>query len=141
MAGPINDPAGFVPLQALAFGSDGAAAVPVDPANPLPVTMAGGPAAAALSGTAEATGIVGPFVPTLGLPVWLTLSGTWSGIVQVLRSVDGGATMLPLTAGGAEWASFAANAQEIVAVESAAAATYHLAITIASGSVGYRVAQ
>lgn len=94
-----------------------------------------------LTGTANASTTVGPFTPQLARAIWIVLSGTWTGTVQVLRSTDGGATKLPLTVAGASWASFTANANEPVAEESDAAATYYLSITLASGSVTYRVAQ
>lgn len=42
---PVLAPAGFVPRSALSFGGDGAVAVPVDDASPLPVTS-GAPATA-----------------------------------------------------------------------------------------------
>ena len=97
--------------------------------------------AAALAGTTNATGIVGPFAPDLARPIWLTLSGNWTGTVQLLRSTDAGVTKLPITVGGAAWASFAANCNEAVAEESVAGATYFLSITLTAGSVNYRVAQ
>ena len=115
----------------------------VDALHPLPVTMQN-PAPATstpLTGTANASTTVGPFTPQLARAIWISLSGTWTGTVQVLRSTDGGATKLPLTVAGASWGSFTANCNEPVAEESDAAATYYLSITLASGSVTYRVAQ
>lgn len=83
----------------------------------------------------------GPFTPQLGRAIWLTLSGTWSGTTQVLRSTDGGTTRLPLTIAGGAWGSFTANCNEPVTEESDAAATYYLRITLTSGSATYRMAQ
>lgn len=139
---PIQAPAGFVPVQALSFGGIGGTATAVDGDNPLPVaTRLGAAGTAPLAGTAAASGTVGPFAPQLGRPVWLTLSGSWTGTVQLMRSEDGGATLLPLTLAGAPWGSFTANCNEPVAEETVAGATYHLALTLGSGSVTYRVAQ
>jgi hypothetical protein len=138
----VDAPAAFAPLQAVTFGSLGGAAVPVDAAHPLPVSTR--PVAAQstpLAGSAGASGLIGPFLPELGRPVWLSLSGSWSGTVTVRRSVDGGATTQPLTLGGAAWASFTANANEPVAEEHEAAATYYLDVQIGSGTLAYRVSQ
>lgn len=57
------------------------------------------------------------------------------------RSTDGGATLLPLTIGGEEWARFTANADEAVATESDSAATYHLSIALVSGTLKYWAAE
>jgi hypothetical protein len=139
---PILAPAGYVPEHAVAFGSQGGPATPVDLANPLPVALTLATAvSAALSGSATTSASVGPFIPQLGRAIWITLAGTWTGSVQVMRSNDGGATLLPLTAGGAPWGGFTTNCNEPVAEETVAAATYYLAIAIASGTVSYRIAQ
>ena len=37
-----------------------------------------------LSGTASASVVAGPFSPTLDLPINVTLTGTWTGSVEVL---------------------------------------------------------
>ena len=138
----VNAPAGFVPEYAIAFGTQDGPAVAVDAANPLPTSATIVPALSApLVGTAATTSTVGPFTPQLGRAIWLTLSGTWTGTAQLLRSTDGGTTKLPLTAGGQSWGSFTANCNEAVAEESVSGATYYLAVTLASGSLGYRVAQ
>lgn len=139
--GGIQQPAGFVPLHAMAFGSADAAAVAVDAANPLPVVAVAPLPRAPLAGTIAASGTVGPFVPLPGLPIWLTLSGSWTGTVRVLRSVDGGATRLPLTVAGQDWASFAGNAQEIVGEEGTAGAAWFLQVALEGGTLTYRVAQ
>ena len=92
--------------------------------------------------------VIGPFVPQLAREIWLTLVGTGaSGNAQLLRSTDGGATRIGLTAGGNTIGSFgfaganAAIVNEILAVETDAAATYYLAITLTAGAVVARVAQ
>lgn len=94
-----------------------------------------------LTGTASASTVVGPFTPQLARDIILTLSGTWTGAVVVKRSVDGGTTKLPLTVGGSSWGSYAANCQEPVWLETEAGATYYLDITIATGTLAYRMAQ
>ena len=85
--------------------------------------------------------IVGPFVPELDRPIWLSLSGQWQGQVDFLRSADGGATMLPLTIAGERWGRFVGSTNEAVADESEAGATYYLAVTLLGGALTYRVAQ
>ena len=80
-------------------------------------------------------------MPRLGRPIWLALSGTWTGSVALKRSTDGGATKLPLTAGGSAWGVFTGNACEQVIEESEAGAAYYLAVTVVSGTVAYRVSQ
>jgi len=143
MAPPqVDAPASFVPQQAIAFGPMGGQAVAVDAANPLPIVARPGAAQSVpLDGSANASGLIGPFLPELGRAIWLTLSGSWTGTVTVKRSVDGGATTQGLTIGGSSWAVFSANANEPVAEESEAAARYYLDVVLASGTLAYRVAQ
>ncbi|MDB5687864.1 MAG: hypothetical protein JWR77_2453 [Rhizorhabdus sp.] len=116
---------------------------PFSSSNPLPTSPPSAAAATStpLTGTSAITQTVGPFTPQLGRPIWLTLSGTWSGAVSVQRSTDGGTTKLPLTIGGSAWAVYTANANEAFGEESSAAATYWLAITISSGTLTYEVRQ
>lgn len=138
----VITPANYVPVEALAFGSLGGAATPVGPENPLPVrdTMIA-TASTALAGTAGSSTVVGPFVPELGRPIHLTLSGTWAGNVTVKRSIDGGTTKLPLTVGGDPWGVFVANCNEPVWEEGEAGATFYLDFSRTSGTLTYRVAQ
>lgn len=91
----------------------------------------------------------GPFTPQLAREIWLTLNATTaaSGTARLLRSTDGGATKVGLTAGGASIGAFTftsatgAICNEIVSVETDAAATYYLTITLTAGTVTVRVAQ
>lgn len=87
-------PAGYARVTALRFGAQGRAATPIDAYHPLPVRGATVAAAAAtpLAGATSATGVEGQFAPELARPIVLTHSGSWMGSVQLLRSVDGGAT-------------------------------------------------
>lgn len=94
-----------------------------------------------LSGSTSASGVIGPLSPDLGRPVWLTLSGTWSGTVTVKRSVDGGASKQALTLAGSPWAVFTANVQEPVAEESVSGAAYYLDVALSSGTLMYRMGQ
>lgn len=138
----ISAPARYVALQSIAFGTLGEIAVPVSPASPLPVTTTTAAASStAVTGSTAASATSAAFTPQLGRPIMLSLSGTWTGAAQLLRSIDGGATKLPLTIGGQPWASFTANAQEPVWTENEAGATFYLAITLATGTLTYRIAQ
>lgn len=138
----VEIPAGFVPQYAMAFGAVDAPAVAVHDGNPLPVRLLKKPAASVpLAGALGASGLAGPFVPEMDRPIWTTLSGDWSGTVDLLRSVDGGVTKFPLTVGGARWGRFTANANEAVAEESEVGASYYLLATLTGGTLTYRVSQ
>jgi len=142
MAGLIDQPAEYVPLHALAFGALGTPGVVVDAGNPLPVRVAGTASPATpLAGVATGAAILGPFLPALSWPIWVSLSGAWTGQVQLLRSVDGGATKLPLTVAGQPWASYTAPANEIAVEETVAGASYYLSVALTGGTLTYRVAQ
>ena len=139
---PTAAPARFVPLAAVAFSDEEQNGQVVNADNPLPVQLSFGPTEAApLTGSAASSQLSAAFVPELGRPIWLTLSGAWSGTVPVTRSADGGATRQPLTIGGEPWAVFKSNVNEAVAVESEAGAAYSLDIALASGTLTYRVSQ
>jgi hypothetical protein len=139
---PVSEPAGMVPVYALGYGALGEAATPVDADHPLPTVSLTMPAsAAALTGTVSEDAVVGPFAPELGRPIWVTLTGDWQGSVSVQRSLNGGVGRQPLTVGGMPWAMFEANANEPVGEESVAGATWWLAVTLASGTLGYEVRQ
>lgn len=142
MTSIIANPASYVPQRAIAFGALNGAAQPVERARPLPVEpMATAAQSTPLAGSASASGAAGPFTPDLGRAIWLTLSGSWTGTVRVLRSTDGGTTRLPLTAGGMAWAVYSGNVQEPVREESVAGATYWLDIALTAGTVAYEVRQ
>ena len=139
---PIVLPAGYVTEQAIAFGNADGTANLVSADDPLPIRAIVGPAASApLAGTAVSSTIAGPFAPDPGRPIWLTLSGTWSGRAQLLRSTDGGATALPITVAGQVWGSYTANCNEAAAEETVAGASYYLSVTLASGTLAYQVQQ
>ncbi|WP_408586269.1 hypothetical protein [Novosphingobium sp.] len=137
---PIASPAGYATANAMAYADgDGNVAI-VSGQQPLPVQKKFA-TAAPLAGSTSTTGVFGPFAPALDRSVMLTLSGTWAGTVKVVRSIDGGATRLPLTVAGSVWAQFTGNACEPVWDESESAATLYLDVTLTSGTLVYRLAQ
>lgn len=140
MPTPIQNPSPFVTSEAVAYADGDGNSVSVSAVSPLPVNIHFS-ASAPLAGTAAASTQIGPFQPVQGRPVMLSLSGTWSGSVKVLRSTDGGATKLPLTIGGSVWAQFTGNCCEAVWEESEAAARLYLDIVLTSGSIAYRLGQ
>lgn len=136
----IMNPAPYIPPHAVAFSGDGGSAQLVGHASPLPVSAVA-PTTTPLTGQAEATGTFGPYYPISGRSVILSLWGNWSGTVQVMRSTDGGATLLPLTVGGSTWALFTANCCESVWDESEPGATLFIKAMLTSGALNYRLAQ
>lgn len=142
----VKVPAGFIPSAAIAFGDSDGQATAVSGANPLPVAIAPAQVAATstpLSGsTSAASSVVGPFTPVLMRSIMLTLSGTWTGSAQLLRSIDGGTTKLPLTlSDGTVKGLFRSAINAVVAEESVAGATYYLSIQLSSGTLSYRMEQ
>ncbi|MEY4472570.1 MAG: hypothetical protein RL671_874 [Pseudomonadota bacterium] len=140
MPTPIQNPATYIPVQALAFAQTDGNSGLVSAELPLPVCTLR-PANAPLAGSAIASGQVGPFVPAAGRPVMISLAGSWSGLVKVLRSIDAGATRLPLTLAGESWGEFTANTCEPIWEEYEDGARLYLDVTLLSGSLTYRVAQ
>ena len=135
---------GMNEMVALAFGSEGEMAEPVTAANPLPTTIAPSqdPAnSTPLTGASSQTAILGPFIPQLGRPINLSLSGDWGGTVQLLRSTNDGVNKLPLTVGGMPWGLFYGNANEPVWQETEAGSSFYLSFTRTSGTLNYRIAQ
>lgn len=138
---PVAAPATYAPLSAIGFADVDSTLAPVSADRPLPVSSATVPAPPPLAASANASTTAGPFIPTSDRPVMVALSGTWTGTVNVLRSTDGGATRLPLTAAGQPWGSFTANCCEPVWQESVSGAALYLDIALSAGSLTYRVAQ
>ena len=144
MPTPIQNPTGYAIPRAIAYADTDGSMLQVSSAAPLPVAVLSGGGSTAttpLAGTAATTSVVGPYQPAIGRAVMLQLTGTWTGTVKVTRSVDGGTTRQPLTVNGTAWGQFNANCCEAVWDESESAARFYLDITLASGSVTYRVAQ
>ncbi len=139
---PIQSPSAYSVSRAVAFADVDGSAMLVSATTPLPVTaMASSGSPTPLAGTASASGVQGPFLPAIGRPVMLSLQGSWSGTVQVLRSTDNGTTKLPLTIAGSAWGVFTINCCEPIWEESEAVARLYLDIALASGNVTYRLAQ
>lgn len=136
---PILSPANYAAASAMGYADAAGLLSLVTPHSPLPVTMSGAATPAALTGIAANSAVVGGFAPARGVPVVVSLRGTWQGSVQVMRSTDGGATLDPLTVGGTPWAQFNTNACEAVWEENDPAATLHLVITLTTGAVTYRL--
>ena len=144
MPTPIQNPTGYAITRAVAYADVDGSMLQVSSAAPLPVAVlstSGVAATTPLVGTATTTSVVGPYQPAIGRAVMLLLTGTWTGTVKVVRSVDGGTTKQPLTINGSTWGQFTTNCCEAVWDESENAARFFLDITLASGSVTYRVAQ
>lgn len=144
MPTPIQNPTGYAIPRAIAYADTDGSMLQVSSAAPLPVailTSGGSTATTPLAGTAATTSVVGPYQPAIGRAVMLLLTGTWTGTVKVMRSVDGGTTRQPLTVNGTTWGQFNANCCEAVWDESESTARFYLDITLASGTVTYRVAQ
>lgn len=137
----ISAPAGFVPLHAVGWSGSAGECHAVAADSPLPVSIARSGPAAVLAGTAPSSRTVGPFAAATGRVAYLTLSGTWTGSVRVLRSVDGGASKHPLTLGGQEWGRFTGNVCEAIWEESEAGASLWLECQLSGGVLAYRVAQ
>ncbi|NCU11184.1 MAG: hypothetical protein GXC70_03330 [Sphingomonadaceae bacterium] len=137
----VASPAPYAPLNAIGFSQPDLSVSPVSDGKPLPVRIVAPTPSAALAGDTASTIQVGPFTPAAGLPIMLTLAGTWSGTVRVLRSNNGGATRFPLTAAGLAWGQYTANCCEPVWEESVSGSTLYLDITLASGTVTYRMEQ
>lgn len=140
MPTPIQNPVGYAVTRAVAYADVDGSMIQVAAASPLPVAF-GAAATTPLAGNASTSTVVGPYQPALGRAVMLVLTGTWTGTVAVTRSTDGGATRQPLTVNGAAWGQFTGNVCEAVWEESESAARLYLDITLASGSVSYRLAQ
>ena len=138
---PLKTPAGYVPQMAISFANPNGDADLVSAANPVPTQDQPFIAAAPLVGTAITSTQAGPFQPRAGRAIVLSLAGIWSGTVKILRSVDGGTTRLPVTAGGLPYGSYTGNVCEPVWEESEAAALLYLDVALTSGSVTYRMGQ
>ena len=138
---PVEAPGGFAPV--FAIGTTDASGMLALVGDDVPLATIARPPQVPppLEGAASAPVSVGPFVPAALVPVFLTLSGEWTGTVRLLRSVDGGTTKHPLTAGGSSWGAFSANACEPVWVESEVDAALYLELTPALGTIAYRLAQ
>jgi hypothetical protein len=95
-----------------------------------------------ITGTADGSSSSNVLVPDVGYYIYVTLTGTWTGTVQVERSTDNGVTWLPITTHeGSAAGKFTGNADEDVLLVADSQSRYHLKFDITSGSVSYRLAQ
>lgn len=136
----ISVPAGFAPAYALGYADAGGQLALVSDATPLPVATAA-PAPAPLTGQSAASELVGPFEPTPGRAIVVTLDGEFDGTVRLLRSTDDGLTKVPLRVGGSAWAEYTAPGCEQAWSETEEGTSFYLDIALASGTVAYRVSQ
>lgn len=136
----ISVPAGFAPAYALGYADAGGQLALVSDATPLPVATAA-PAPAPLTGQSAASEVVGPFEPTPGRAIVVTLDGEFDGTVRLLRSTDDGLTKVPLRVGGSAWAEYTAPGCEQAWSETEEGTSFYLDIALASGTVAYRVSQ
>ena len=141
MPTPLLNPVGYAVTRAVAYADVDGSMVQVAATSPLPVAIGAAAASTPLTGTAYASTVAGPFQPVQGRAAMLVLTGTWSGTVSVTRSTDGGTTRQPLTVNGNVWGQYTGNVCEAMWEESESAARLYLDITLASGSVSYRLAQ
>ena len=139
-ATPIETPAGYAPSCAVGYADPAANLVLVSEADRLPVASFP-PAAAPMVGEASVAGLTGPFEAVPGRVVAVTLGGTWQGVIKLLRSTDGGATLTALRVAGEPWAEYSEPGCEQAWLETEDGASFYLDIQLASGSVAYRVSQ
>lgn len=139
---PISVPAGFAPAYALGFSDAESRLSIVSHDAPLPVSLTGQLSTLPdpLSGETSASTLAGPFLPNPGAPIVVTLSGVWTGTVQVLRSIGSG-PLLPLRIGGITWGTFHEQGCEQIWIETEQGAAFHLDIALTSGTLSYRMAQ
>ncbi len=157
-AGSVLAPAGFAPMQAPCVRQADKSCIAVSVSTPMPTSAAPLPAAAstALMGSVTSSAVtptsgpatiaagvatIGPIAPELGRGIRVILRGTWSGTFAVGTSVDGCATVNPLTIAGSSWGSFTGSANEIVDIPTLAGVVYCATAAVASGTLSYGVRQ
>ncbi len=139
---PISHQSNYVTPTAIGYADADRNYVQVSEQLPLPVTGVRGAAPPApLQGETDQSLVVGPFEPQPDVPFHLELGGQWSGRVVLQRSTDDGVTRRGLTAGGFPWAEFEGNANEPIWQEGDRDATFYLDISLASGTLNYRLSQ
>ncbi|GGO97108.1 hypothetical protein EV664_108162 [Stakelama pacifica] len=144
MEGPMKilNPSGYITQHGLAFADATGAAIPVSDDHPLPVSISLPSARPSpLSGTTNQSILSSGFAPVTDRPIWLTLSGIWTGTVSVRRSSGPKAPAAPLTIGGKPWGIFDRNAMEPIGEESIPGAVWYLDIALAGGTLTYEVRQ
>jgi hypothetical protein len=137
---PISMPASYAPAFALGFADATRNLNVVSDAVRLPVAFAAAPQAP-LAGEAASSIVAGPFAATAGRVITVTLDGVWDGMVRLLRSTDGGVTMIPLRVGGSAWAEYTGSGCEQAWTEFEEGVSFYLDVALNSGTVTYRVSQ
>lgn len=92
-------------------------------------------------GAAKGSETVGPLDPFTLVDVHLTLNGGWTGTVSLMRSLDGGATLIAPMPDDLRPVTFTENYDGPVWTEDEAAATLYLVFAVTSGSVSYSLEQ
>ena len=144
MSKEIRLPAGYAPAFADGISDQSGNFMAVDETTRLPVIVqkkSPSASAALVAGCTRNSTAIGPITVAQELPIVVALTGTWSGEVRLLRSTDEGGTRLPLTVAGNPWAVFAGNVCEQAWVETEKGVKFYLDITVANGTVQYRVSQ
>ena len=136
----ITLPAGYATASAVGFSSAASTLTVVSQDQPLPVVF-GAPTPTMLQGNTSASLVAGPFNSVAGRTVLVTLSGSWAGTVQLLRSSDDGVTKTPLRIGGMPWGIFTESGSEQVWHETEADVTFFLDIALQNGTLDYQVSQ
>lgn len=94
-----------------------------------------------LAGSASATGNSQVFTPVMGYKIYLTLSGTWAGTVNLQISRNGGDTWGEMTTDGVTLGEYTTNCDESVVEVTDPTVRFRLIYTITSGTLSYRIAQ
>ena len=137
---PIQTPAGYAPAYAVGYADPADNLILVSEVEPLPVASAA-PAPAAFVGQTSTSLVAGPFEAVAGRVVTVTLGGTWQGTVRLLRSTDGGSTLVDLRVAGERWAEYNQPGCEQAWLETEDGASFYLDVQLASGTADYRVSQ
>lgn len=137
---PIVSPARFAPATAIGFSDEETGLVLVSNGKPLPVqTVRQSPNA--LIGTLSGAATSGPFAAVPGLPIVVALGGEWQGTIRLLRSSDGGASKMPLSASGIALGYFSQPGVEQVWEETQEDITFFLQADLSAGEAIFEVSQ
>jgi len=160
-ASSVQAPGGYAPMQAPCVRQGDGSCIPIGPVAPMPTTQ--GPLAAALStplagtvtastvnpisgaaGYANGTAVIGPMTPQLGrdigLKLWTTNIAGFS--CQMVDSIDGGVTKLPLTIfDTATGGPYTVPVNSVITNETVTGTQVYLLCSVTSGTLNYVVAQ
>ena len=136
----IQTPAGYASGYAVGYADPADNLILVSEAERLPVAPVA-PAPAAFVGQASTALVAGPFEAVAGRVVTVTLGGTWEGTIRLLRSTDGGSTLVALRVAGEPWAEYSQPGCEQAWLETEDGASFYLDVQLVSGTADYRVSQ